>query len=324
MFFLFFLVLGQSNKLVGYWSGPYWANKVVNAKISYIKEVPRFDIIFFGSSRTYRHIIPRVIDSILNVSSFNLAGGGTSNPEAWYIVDHLIQDISTEKKPKYLIIELQGIQAIASKNEASARSKYFLDFEPMVYATKHFLERGDYGNAKTYFTSFLNKNLFLGIVKEQAKTAWEMNRYYRKTCDDISQSAGYRSLESNVTKGHLKRRSDLLANPDSLVLRKIKILNEYETPDYTPSSYEVALIEDIILSCKSNEIMPIFIKPPRAYQLLELHKNLDKADKIDMGNPATYSEFYSIENSYDLGHMNNKGSELYSIELAKKLAELID
>ena len=59
-------------------------------------------------------------------------------------------------------------------------------------------------------------------------------------------------------------------------------------------------------------------------KILRLYNTIGYSSKFDMGDPKIYPEYYSIENSYDIGHMNVKGAELYSIELAKKLGELID
>ncbi|MCP4460288.1 MAG: hypothetical protein GY816_20025, partial [Cytophagales bacterium] len=134
---------------------PFWGRKKLVASMDSLKSRNSYDMIFIGSSLTYRQINPTIIDSLLDIRSFNLGFPSMRNPELWYVVDHFIQEIPTSQRPKYLVIELSKIHEINSKNLNSVWSSYFLDYQRVRISTKYFSEKKDFTSVKNYFYDFL-------------------------------------------------------------------------------------------------------------------------------------------------------------------------
>ena len=45
-------------------------------------------------------------------------------------------------------------------------------------------------------------------------------------------------------------------------------------------------------------------------------------ERIDLGDPQKYPEFYNLENSFDLTHLNDKGARKSTLALARELMAL--
>ncbi|MCP4459559.1 MAG: hypothetical protein GY816_16280 [Cytophagales bacterium] len=104
----------------------------------------------------------------------------------------------------------------------------------------------------------------------------------------------------------------------------MKIRKEHRENKPQFSKHDLEIYERISRQCKENNITPIYVYPPKKHRLLGLFKKLPDVNKIDLSDPRKYPEFYSIKNSFDKKHFNGAGATLYSVELAKKLAEIIE
>jgi hypothetical protein len=68
--------------------------------------------------------------------------------------------------------------------------------------------------------------------------------------------------------------------------------------------------------------------PPRlnrqAYmELLPVFNQIDTRHRMDLANPFTFPEFYSVEDSYDEAHFDDKGAVLFTEKMAEKFKRLV-
>jgi len=322
LFGIILIGIFQSQKIIDLWSGPFWGNKVMYEKMLYLQEdTTEYDLIFIGSSRTHVHVIPQIIDSVLNTRSFSLAAGAVQNPETWFFIDHFLRNNSSSKMPKYLVIELQSILPISDKNQHTSRAKYFLDYERFQTAFAHFLEKSDHTNAWKYIRNFTENQMKMGVLPDQIWLTLKSQRRQSKVKEKLETGAGYYPFV--MTPANIERRVNFMKDTSSLSVRKNYILKEYQK-SISVSSQESRIIQELINQCKANAVVPIFIKSVRSVGGWGLYNQLKNADKIDMSNPIEYPEFYTFENTLDAGHLNPQGAKLYSLELAKKLAKIIE
>lgn len=295
----------------------------MNDKILFLKETTtKYDLIFFGSSRTHVHVIPRVIDSILNSRSFSLAAGATQNPETWFLIDHFLQSTPPSKMPKYLVIELQSIFTISERNQHTSRAKYFLDYKRTHLAVSHFWAKSDYQNAWKYISLFTQNQMKMGTFSDQIWSDAKSKKRQTKVKEKLETWSGYYPLV--MTPSNIERRANFMKDTSAISVRKNYILKEYRQKSKTFSPQELEIVQELVNQCKENNIVPIFIKAVRSQGEWSLFNSLKNVHKIDMSNPVSYPEFYTFENTLDAGHLNPQGARLYSIELAKKLAEIIE
>ena len=85
-------------------------------------------------------------------------------------------------------------------------------------------------------------------------------------------------------------------------------------------------LEHIIERSNARGIQMRFVVPPRRSstalkQIMPIYERLNERIKIDLGDPRSHPEFYAMENSFDLGHLNSKGAEMLTHLLAEKFIE---
>jgi hypothetical protein len=92
------------------------------------QHIDEFDALFFGSSRTFRDLVPKVIDPLLETPDRPFRSFNLGLPGGWaYEVDHLLEYV-LERKPerlKYVILEVQSFGPwLPEKNRFSDRTVY--------------------------------------------------------------------------------------------------------------------------------------------------------------------------------------------------------
>lgn len=66
----------------------------------------------------------------------------------------------------------------------------------------------------------------------------------------------------------------------------------------------------------------IFLMPPRLQryeELLALKEELPSENVVEVANPNKYPMLYQVKYSFDVGHLNTKGAQFFSIYLAREL-----
>jgi len=85
-------------------------------------------------------------------------------------------------------------------------------------------------------------------------------------------------------------------------------------------NYDIAnlgYINRLIAMSKARGITLVFIIPPRAAskELIELLNMIGAKNTLDLSDGEKYPEFYLLENSFDNGHLNSRGSRLFTRQL---------
>ncbi len=88
----------------------------------------------------------------------------------------------------------------------------------------------------------------------------------------------------------------------------------------------INIFQEIIDVCKARGIQVIFYLPPKPYHYRSLvqayrQRNLE-APLINMNLPLKYPELFSIENWFDISHVNHKGAKLLTRTFVEQILEL--
>ena len=302
---------------------PFWGNRDIFMKTRFLKTKSGFSMMYIGSSLTYRHINPEVVDSVTSLRSFNLGAAGMENPETWYVVEKVIDYLSKRKKPDYLVIEVQGFGHISKRNLRSSKSIYYQDHRRFLAAQENFFNH-NWTDAHHYFLTFLSNELKWDGVMVQMRARNENEERFQERKSEIGQMMGYYPLDFETERPYLIRNEAFQSDPSELTERTNQIAEEYAegTTDYTEA--ELDLNYRIAELCRSNGIEPIFLKPPRKTGILGLFNALEDVHKIDLANPAEFPEFYDQAYSFDRGHMTSEGAHLFSLTLAERIKVILE
>jgi hypothetical protein len=305
---------------------PYFSEKVHYYQSADLKE--KVNTLFFGSSRTYRHVQPHVFDSINNSSrSYNLGAAAAYVPESYYLCEEFLKDPEQSKNISTVFLELTPFQEVAYSNLFSRQTYYWLTLPYVRSLAEYFFLKRKSVSAKSVSlgkiaTSFcLNKFGFNYILKKEQ----EDNKYHGPRKD------GFYSLRSQAKydKGLLKRFK---------AFRKASLQERYQDAQkvYLKRSYKnqkhyqihIDLIKRLVDQFKSRNIAVYFVIPPRLSapdyeEVLYIKTKMPELSVIDLGDPFRYPDFWKAVYSADIGHFNDRGAYLYSCALANRYKELV-
>lgn len=295
----------------------YWGNEGLSTKMYHIEQTDfAYDTYFIGSSRIYRHIVPSLFDSLNTgkTHSFNLGYSATKPPETYHFLNHFLEKVPSNTK--YIILELGDIEYLETANRNALRSKYYLDVEHWWLAVVSHWQDRKFMYSFNYTVSYLSRLLHIGMVKSALsydKTSGSPN-ILGKHLDGYCRLEDEMVNEDNNNKFMLQFKADTT----SLTKRKKQIEKEYEVEyKLLENKANLKKINDLHQKAARQGIQLILVKMPRSTGVLPLYQNLD-IDKIDLGGPQKYPQFYTSTNSYDVGHLNGNGAQAFTRELARE------
>lgn len=276
----------------------YWGNNDLGHKIEYFLKKKYIDristqkqiecnVLFFGSSRTYRHIQPILFDSITNFISFNLGGNGSFFLETDYIIDNILNNINNNDTVRIFQQKTTPI-IITDKNFHSVRSKYFLDFKRLKIALKYFLIHEDYKQVYRHIISYIENKLGIGELRRI------YNYHFTK---NLPPSFNLKMLQ----KGYWPMGAE-----NNFVLKTKQSIDE-DIPSHfylkkNLSSDSLKIITSILNDNHTKNFNNII-----SYKITGENYNKFKLEK----------KYY-----YDRGHFNSKGSRIFTKKLAQHCAKL--
>lgn len=330
---VFFALYVFISILISFFIPYHWGNPWYSSKIKYLEnsEDNNYNTFFFGSSRVYRQINPSVFDRVANLSnddtirSFNLGAPATFCPQTYYLYEEFLKtDVSD--KAKYCFIELMGVDYISDNMMHQERTTYWQTYTVIEFVFKYsFFPNGsfkfDYSRAKMflrYVLSYIENTLHIGHFGQQILD----NNYYNTRYIGNSNN-GFYSLESDLKDSNdeflIKRRIKFLSDSSQLELRKSIIKSDYsERSTSRLDNVAAKKLNELICISKNKGVKLFFILSPRyrSVESLSLLNSIPSEHLIDMCNPATNIDYYMFEKSFDVGHLNDIGADIYSANLA--------
>ncbi len=314
------------------WITPFYlGNELFKAKYEdYGKRHEVFNAVVFGSSRLYRHVNTVLLDSLLTdygLSTYNFATGATFAPEAYLLYENFLQrtDSGTIETA---FVELQELYRFSNQNWRTTNGSYWNNEKTLSYSIKYIKDSNysekekkylyrDY--TKSYMYSFFDFLIFRNLLSTDKEKEIGINGFYPL---DIAVKDGTRN---NVYE---LRWEDFHSDTTKLASRIQSAQHAHETSsrlhlNETHLSYLNGLIE------KSNQkgIHLFFVLPPRLTarkynELVILSAHLPVDNSIQLYQYSKHEELYQVENSFDIGHLNSKGADIFSTYLAKEVGTI--
>ena len=303
----------------------HWGNPFYAKKISDLKNHQNTNVFFIGSSQFYRHINPIEFDQITNSESYNLGVQGLATPENYYLFEKMLEEENIAPNST-IFLALSGIQSIAPSNFYSERSTYFLNWKIFSSSIRIIFDESrplktQIFRIYSFVVNYIYKHLGLPVVRNwlsgfeyQGNNEFVKNKGFLALDDDLEEEYINRGLAFQKMQSPLKSRIEITSNEF-----------KNQTKKGLSNEAHIEKLFSLIQQANEKNINLYFVITPRKKNykdILPLIKDLPKNFIINLANPFTYPEFYSTENSFDIGHLNKKGAQLFTKKLAEEYLKI--
>lgn len=341
---LFFLLYLGLSTLLSFCLPYHWGNPWYSVKIQFLKQESKheWNTYFFGSSRVHDQIDPKRFDELVNkqteeeVHSFNLGAQGTFPPQSYFLFENFLESRLSEGV-KYCFLEVREVARLLPANRTPPNHSYWMNIKELSFVLPMVLS--DSTTSLAYkqtqvirnLTGYVKNMLHLGHFAAQLTNP----NYYDEACLGPEKNGflpleyQYETTNDPVLRAALSKKRQLLEEkPENLDRRRHRHLEGHlvDSAVYYSEIHRDRLLR-MIESAKGKGIQLILLyissgpnqAPERAIQLL---RSLPKANVIDLADPAKYPELFAVENAFDIGHLNDQGSRIFTTHLANQFISL--
>ncbi|WP_222425215.1 hypothetical protein [Planktothrix tepida] len=307
-----------------------------------------YNTLFFGSSRIYRHIIPRVFDRQMaskgyNIKSYNLGVSGMNFAETYFFIQQIL-----ETKPmniKWVFIEIPDFNLnIADENLKTNRVIYWHTLKHTLWIYR-FIFKADFSVRTKLLliqehTIPLIHNLFNiskadPMIRSFILSQTDQNPYLIRETDQRDYSSpqedGYLALDDEDKKytHFVKRNQDYLSHLKSYQNNVLKFIENEKKSNNGSSlnTLEIRTIEDITQLIVKIDAQPILIISPilsNQDKFIIASKQGQIPPLISFNNPIKYPELYEPKNRFDSDHLNQAGAHKFTTILAEQFATYLN
>ena len=322
----------------------------MHMKLEYYKaHQTKYNTLFIGSSVVRRGFNPEIfdalVDSSIDVHSYNFGINWMGSPENIFLVDNLA--LNNNDNLKYVFIELSKLKVIDYSNMHTARAIYWYNWKNYSFAIKAVMGSSSAlhikGSAVLSHTICYAENLlnigYISEVNNFEKRDAMVQDSVKKSGDNFNGFAGLEgtvkadteiNAEENVQAGLIK----FLNDTSGLTRRKIASANAFDAIEKNPElirNYNkpyLEWIDEVIATLMAENIYPIFVISPKADkrqydELLPVFFNINPKHRINIADSRKYPELYSVAFAGDETHLNKKGAARYSQILAHDFSMII-
>ena len=302
------------------------------------------ELLYFGSSHVFRDIDPaavevRLQDHGLEVSTHNLGVPGTKALESREFVRTVLE--SKPESLRWIVLEPVTIEALA--NESNLRADRVVAWHGLgntVTALRQLRVTDGLGSSTDavwgHVVSWLDNAVGTGAVLRRLEASAELDSGYVL---DIGEDAdGFMPLdvagpearrvgnwleERSITE---RRETFLLEGPAAFD-RWLRNLTAEAAEGGEVSDVEREYLEEIIALAEANDVRVIFLAAPgKDYATAWLDAAASQGvvdDYVDLVDPALVPGIYAFDLWFDRAHLNSRGAQVLSVELADAIAPII-
>ncbi len=295
-----------------------------------------FDVVFVGSSRIQRGIVPRVIDARLSqaagtpLRSFNLGIAGMRGFEADWLIRRVLE--SEPARLRHLVVEAPHFQPeVVPQHDFTARYVDWHDARATWLVLRAIWRSSVSLPTKLELTW---RNLrFFAMRSANYATSERFFRVEDPAWDRIvagwGSLQGYQPLDEKTPQG-ARRRKRFLRNVEGFEanVEAIRLLAEagrLAAPGSRLVYDQESLVEQAD-AIRAAGITPVYLATPalvRGPDFSTLHREGVIEHLIDLRDPNTDPELFSKRNRFDREHMNERGARILSARIADDLAPLV-
>lgn len=289
----------------------------------YERHADQFSVLFVGSSRVFRHMVPAVFDEAaaeagLEVRSFNIGMDALNMIEQRALLRAIGR--AGNGSSRYVLVEPALGFRLRARNVATVRAAYFHDFDNTLEEIGALrFSRSEWRPIGRSLLACLYHYAFVGrLASALLPPATGPPR--RILEEELAASRGFEAL--NKTEGRWYRFVQDNFNRLSRRIRERPTPAERLIREFTPAS-ETLL--EAVMALRERGFEPLFVISPilqlsgplRAFE--EFHRRREPAIPL-LSYIGHVDEIYDPSFWSDPGHMNGKGAEIFSRRLGRDFA----
>ncbi len=270
----------------------------------YDQEKESLDLVFLGSSYSYRSFIPAYFDSVLEINSFNL-GSSTQTPMTSYFV---LKEALRYQKPKLVVMEVcdntlsitdnykSGIHNIDFIQSFDVRIELMLSHFNLSQIAEYMIPMYRFNNYKTALFSGRKKKIRHMVDKDV------YSKYYNRGYVATFPKSNFEEIKFSNTSQRVDRKWD------------------YEQLEYLNKVSILCKENGIKLICVVHPVNPTIFKNIINYQdLSEKYHSLAEINDIEIIDFNLEPTDIKTQDFYDANHLFHKGALKISAALANRL-----
>lgn len=309
-----------------------WGNSSFYNKETYWrKNQTQYNTIFVGTSRTFRQINPVLFDSITNheTQSFNFGVIGISAAQVYYYLDKIIGN--REAHLKYVFLELTDFDIGSTENMHTINEKYWLNLSDWWF-TINCIVQSNYGFREKIKGLFFNTIPFIEqLLKfDMLKDVWQFKIAAPNSLVLGENSTGFVPAEEEKMNPEalLEKRNAFLKDTSINETRSRYSTNVFNKTVRTKLvSAHLIKLTSLISRLHKMGIEVFVLLPPRMREVqyantIPIFENITGSPKINLADGAQLPEFYEMRYSFDAGHLNKEGAEIFTRKLATAFIKL--
>jgi len=330
LFFILILLLFIRKEVTPFYTG----NLIFKTKYEdYTKRNEKFNAVIFGSSYVYRQVNTPLFDSLLNsyeLSTYNFGTGALYNPESYFLYENFLQSLDSGEI-KIAFLELQSLRHFLPENQMTTRASYWNNERILVYSIKY-IHDSDYPKEKkyalykvfieSYLYSFIDFSILENHFRHGNTKELGVNGFYHleqamlESRGNLAFENRWNDLQSGIGKSKLAER----VNAAQKVTESI--------PQEAINKTHLELVNHFIEASYDKGIHLIIFLPSRLAEsqydeLLGISNSLPLKNSIQLYQYPKYRELYEVDNSFDYGHLNRKGADIFTKYFAIEVENII-
>lgn len=326
----FVLILIMIRVGIGWFIPYHLGGKELSEKIRHIEGGQKqVDILFMGSSRVRRGIIPTQMDSILsgwnrtNVS-FNLGGPAASMGENLYLLRHYSASPAAAHL-KIVVVEWAGEYLQEKQYYKTERASYWMDIESfsqqvsLLHESPGMMAAWSDGRLSSLFSAFLHRNIGLGSIRTALMDSMVLD-------ESLNEQRGYSRLKNRHAR-LLSCRPVIPGKPVYDPLQagrdRERALHLHGLKEIDPVEEDVRLWQGLIREYESRGIRLILLIPPGPVNIrqIALARRIPSDHLLDLSHPKEYPDLYDPEIFFDFVHLNHEGAQRFTSHIAKSFLQ---
>jgi hypothetical protein len=321
---------------IAIYSMPFsWGNTRLNTKYqSYKENHEQYNTLLIGASTTYRHINSRAFDSIvnaqypeLNIKSYNFGIPANRTPQSLQMMDELLSYDMTNIK--HVVIDMSELTKMGADNLHKKEMLYWYNWGNIgdVMKASYESEKGlnKFGVPVLHAFSFGEKSFLFANGPSLIMQHAGLNIEPTSVGPDKN---GFYSLDQEMhddPEGDLAIRYNELRTQDTIDYRTQRcqqLVEKYKNESKNPNKTIEENLKDVIEFCEKNDITVVIMLSQRLGEryeyLIPLYNQLPEKNRIGFQDPSAYPELNKRENLFDLAHLNEPGSKIFTAIFAEE------
>lgn len=320
-------------------------DRVLRAKLDHFQQhKDEYDLVFFGSSRIYRAFDPQVFGREMAsrgrpLRAFNFGVGPMRPHELNAVIRRALATRSA--RPRWVMVELVDWEPTFYENMSEdPRTIDWHDLRETWSAcrTEWLVDRptgekvdrpaGDkLIRCGTHLSRMAEKHTNWGQGPRRIREWFGDDPLQASTRRVVAAGDGFVAIDDETGAYYESRRRQFLAKYFHPFLRKIKKIPAEQRQPATLENFNVAATSRQQAAIRAAGAEPIYVVPNLRDGTPVLHRLARDgviSNFIALNDPEELPELYEPDHYFDRGHLNRRGAELFSAELARRFADWLE